>query len=747
MVDDERIQAFLDDPYFAANTIYVKTIEPREGRYAALPDGLDPEIINSLKGKGINRLYTHQEESYRAIQKGENIVIVTPTASGKTLCYNLPVTQSLKHDKNLKAMYIFPTKALAQDQTAELNLLLANLGDEIKTFVYDGDTPSSVRMSARTDGRIIITNPDMLHSGILPNHTKWVKLFERLQYIVIDELHYYRGIFGSHISNLFRRLKRLCEFYNSKPVFICCSATIANPLELAEKMFEEKFTLINTNGAPSGRRYFVFYNPPIVNRELGLRRGVVLESTKIAEHFFKKGIQSIIFTRSRINTELILSYMKKHFEKDAAKIAGYRGGYLPGERRAVEKGVKSGEILCVVSTNALELGIDIGSLDVSILAGYPGSVASTWQQAGRAGRKGSKSLSVLVSSAAPLDQFMITNPSYFFGTHPEAGIINPDNIYVLTDHIKCAAFELPFTEGAPFGKKNISEILEYLERKDVLHREEEKYYWTESSYPAENISLRTAESGNFVIINTTKNKDEVIGEMDRTSVPYFLFEGAIYIHGSAQFKVARLDYEGRKAYVEEAEVNYYTDAIAKTDIKPLDVFKESKRGKTSRIYGEILVRTIVPKFKKIKFDTHENIGYGDINLPEEQMHTHSASFLFDDDFFGDMQVTERQETLLSLSYLLENIAPLYLLCDIRDIRCYSNIKDTNYEKSALFLYDRYPGGIGLAEKIYDIYTDVFKSALDLVAKCPCPEGCPSCIGPHSRSGIKAKVLSCLRNML
>ncbi|OGV52780.1 MAG: ATP-dependent helicase [Lentisphaerae bacterium GWF2_52_8] len=746
-MDDERIQAFLDDPYFAGNTIFVKTIEPREGLYADLPAGLDPEILRSLGEKGISRLYAHQEESYRAIKKGENIVIVTPTASGKTLCYNLPVTESLKNDKNLKAMYIFPTKALAQDQTAELNMLLANLGDEIRTFVYDGDTPASVRMSARTDGRIIITNPDMLHSGILPNHTKWVKLFEKLQYIVIDELHYYRGIFGSHISNLFRRLKRICEFYNSKPAFICCSATIANPLELAEKMFEEKFTLINKNGAPSGRRYFVFYNPPIVNRELGLRRGVVLESTKIAGHFFKKGIQSIIFTRSRINTELILSYMKKRFEKDEAKIAGYRGGYLPGERRAVEKGVKRGEILCVVSTNALELGIDIGSLDVSILAGYPGSVASTWQQAGRAGRKGSKSLSILVSSAAPLDQFMITNPSYFFGTHPEAGIINPDNIYVLTDHIKCAAFELPFAEGKPFGKRDITEILEYLERKDVLHREEEKYYWTESSYPAENISLRTAESGNFVIINTTKNKDEVIGEMDRTSVPYFLFEGAIYMHGSAQYKVAKLDYEGRKAYVEEADVNYYTDAIAKTDIKPLDVFKESRRGRISRIYGEILVRTLVPKFKKIKFDTHENIGYGDINLPEEQMHTHSVSFLFDEDFFGEMQTTERQETLLSLAYLLENIAPLYLLCDIRDIRCYSNIKDTNYGKPALFVYDRYPGGIGLAERIYDIDAEVFKSALDLVAKCPCPEGCPSCIGPHSRSGIKAKVLSCLRDMI
>jgi len=432
----------------------IERIPAREGRYLDYPPEVHPNLGKALQEKGYERLYTHQHHTWELLREGNNVVVVTPTASGKTLCYNLPVLDSILRNPSARSIYLFPTKALSQDQRAELDDTIQKLPDEIRIFTYDGDTPQDARKAIRARGHIVITNPDMLHSGILPHHTKWIKLFENLHFIVIDELHNYRGIFGSHLANVLRRLKRIARFYGSNPRFILCTATIANPKEMAEKVIEEPVSLVDDNGAPSGEKFFIFYNPPVVNKFLGIRRSYVKEARRIAALFIRQDLQTIVFAQSRLITEVLLTYLKDDFEKNVTQeglIRGYRGGYLPRKRREIEQELRSGKIRGVISTNALELGIDIGQLDVAILAGYPGSIASAWQQAGRAGRRSEVSAAILVASSRPLDQFMVTNPDYFFGSSPEHGRINPDNLLILVSHIKCAAFELPFEEGESFG--------------------------------------------------------------------------------------------------------------------------------------------------------------------------------------------------------------------------------------------------------------------------------------------------------
>ena len=443
----------------------VQHIPAKQGRYEDYPEEIHPALIGALKRKGFERLYTHQYQSWNQIKKGNHIIVVTPTASGKTLCYNMPVLNSILKNPSSRAIYLFPTKALAQDQRAELDETISLLPEEISIFTYDGDTPQDARRAIRAKGHIILTNPDMLHTGILPHHTKWIKLFENLDTIVIDEMHNYRGIFGSHLANILRRLKRICAFYGSSPRFIMCTATIANPVEVAERMTEEAVSLIEDNGAPHGEKYFIFYNPPVVNEILGIRRSYVNESRRVARLFLDNGLQTIVFAQSRLITEVLLTYLKNDIENKIKKeglIRGYRGGYLPLRRREIEKGLREGKILGVVSTNALELGIDIGSLDVAVLAGYPGSIASTWQRAGRAGRKTSASCAVLVGRSSPLDQFILNNPDYFFSKNPEKALINPDNLSILINHVECAAFEIPFVDGEKFGSLDITEVLQFL---------------------------------------------------------------------------------------------------------------------------------------------------------------------------------------------------------------------------------------------------------------------------------------------
>src|SRR5690349_2706523 len=471
----------------------------REGEFAELPAGVDDRLIQALERRGIARLYTHQADALNAVRQGKNIVVVTPTASGKTLCYNLPVLDLLLRDPGARAMYLFPTKALAEDQLHEMESAIESLGADLRAFTYDGDTPQDARKAVRQRANVVLTNPDMLHSGILPHHTRWARYFENLRYVVIDELHYYRGVYGSHLANLLRRLRRVCEFYGSRPVFICSSATIANPRELAEALTGEEFELIDQNGAPSGEKFFIFYNPPVVNRQLGIRRSYIHETRRMAMKFIEAGLQTLVFANNRLATEVLITYLKDACDRGplpSDTVRGYRGGYLPRERREIERQLRAGDIRAVVATNALELGIDIGSLDAVVMAGYPGTIASSWQRAGRAGRRQSTSAAVMVASSAPLDQYIVEHPEYFFGRSPEHAYVNPDNLEILLSHLKCAAFELPLRDDERFGRHDTADLCRFLEEAGVLHHSAGAWHWTSQTYPADATSLRAVSSDN-----------------------------------------------------------------------------------------------------------------------------------------------------------------------------------------------------------------------------------------------------------
>ncbi len=742
----EQIIDFLrSDPRITPNITHWEEIPPKPAELTDFPPDVNPRLVEVLRQKGIRQLYSHQLEAYNAIRDGKNIVLVTPTASGKTLAYNLPILNHILKEPESRALYLFPTKALSQDQLKELHDLITLLEADIRTFTFDGDTPVTARKAIRRSGHIVITNPDMLHQGILPHHTIWVRLFENLKYIVIDEIHYYRGVLGSHMGNLIRRLKRIANFYHSHLRFICCSATIANPDELAQKIIEEPVELIDRSGAPTGKKHFVFYNPPLVNRELGIRRSVINEVRRLATHFLESHVQFIVFARSRLRVEVITRYIKEAAKKlhiSPDKVSGYRGGYLPNERRAIERGLKSGEILSVVSTNALELGIDIGQLDVSILAGYPGSIASAWQQAGRAGRRNTTSLTILIASSSPMDQFIIEHPEYFFEKSPESGIIDPNNLLILMSHLKCAAFEIPFRETENFGIDATKEVLDYLAEKNVLRATDGKYYWMSEIYPAEEISLRSASPDNVVIIDKTRG-ERVIGEVDLFSAQMLVHQEAIYMHETNQYHVDQLDWERKKAYVREVSVDYFTDAITKANVKVLSVDDEKEFTRLKLVYGEINVSSVTTGYKKIKFFTHENVGAGQVHLPELEMATNALWFEFSREFIDHFQIPESElgGALQAVANVLRNIAPIYIMCDPSDIRALPMVRAPFSNRPTIYLYDNFPGGVGLSWKVMNSPVPVVEGALNLVRNCPCQSGCPSCVGPLLEVGEKGKELA------
>nr|WP_284701562.1 DEAD/DEAH box helicase [Cytobacillus spongiae] len=718
---------------FKDQIVYWETIEEKAAKTKELPNDLHPKLKEALQHRGITQLYTHQKTAYDAAMEQQSFVAVTPTASGKTMCYNLPVLQSIINDPNARALYLFPTKALAQDQKSEINEIIQETGLEINSYTYDGDTPSNIRQKVRRAGHVVITNPDMLHSAILPHHTKWVSLFENLKYIVIDELHIYRGVFGSHVANVIRRLRRICQYYGSDPVCICTSATIANPLELAENLTEKKMKLIDNNGAPSGRKHFVFYNPPIVNVPLNIRRSATLEARKLAAEMLENKIQTIVFAKSRVRVEILLTYLQElvKYKLGPKAIRGYRGGYLPTERREIEKGLRSGDIYGVVSTNALELGVDIGQLQVCIMTGYPGTIASSWQQAGRAGRRHGESLVILVASSSPLDQYVIQHPDYFFHRSPEKARINPDNLVILIDHIKCAAYELPFKKGEKFGSFETEEILEYLVEERILHQNGDKWYWMNDSFPAHNISLRSASQENVVIIDQSDVANiRVIGEMDRFSSMTLLHEEAIYLHQGIQYQVEMLDWEEKKAFVREVDVDYYTDANLAVQLKVLEMDKNRSFEDLEIGYGDVSVQAMATIFKKIKFETHENIGSGPIHLPEEELHT-SSTWISLQDSISHFSEERIEQGLIGTAHALKHIAPLFVMCDPQDIHVVPQVKAAHNEKPTIFFYDRYPGGIGLSEKIYGEIEHLLLETTAMVERCQCESGCPSCIGTDS----------------
>ncbi len=770
----------------------VKHFPAREACTAPFPNFLPERLGQILEARGIESLYSHQARALELVREGKNAVIVTPTASGKTLCYNLPILSALIENPEARALYLFPTKALAQDQLAELNRWTEKLGDEVRTFTYDGDTPQDVRKAIRARANLVITNPDMLHTGILPHHTHWERVFENLRYVVIDELHTYRGVFGSHLANVLRRLKRIARFYGSRPKFICTSATIANPSELAAKLLEEEVVLVNENGAPAVEKFFVFYNPPVVNRQLGIRRSYLNETRRVAGIFLSRGLETIVFANSRLATEILVTYLKEDLARGPVgpdAVRGYRGGYLPLERREIERDLRTGRLLGVVATNALELGIDIGSLDVAVMAAYPGTIASTWQRAGRAGRRQGTSAAVLVASSAPLDQFMVQNPEYFFSRSPEHGLINPDNLQILLNHLKCAAFELPLREDEQFGSLDLKRLCDHLEEVGFLHRSDDGWHWVSESYPADAISLRSVSSDNFVIVETTE-EPRVIGEVDFSSALSTLHEKAIYIQDGQQYQVERLDYNNRKAYVRRCAKDYFTDAISYTKITVLETFAIAPPGPARKNHGEVQVNTQVVGFKKIKFHTMENVGSGELTLPEQEMHTTAYWLTLDHELLESLPYgrSERLDGVTGLANAMQAIATLLVMCDARDLGVSvgenpshsaelfensaaleesearsrksgkkanqkSQIKNQSYPEPRIpgpesptpsifepniYFYDKYPGGVGFSEPLFRLSETLLENTRKLIENCPCAAGCPSCVGPMGDVGEKGK---------
>jgi DEAD/DEAH box helicase domain-containing protein len=741
---DQLADSLRIDPMFMQNVVRWDELPARAAAYEPFPQQIDQRLKDVLEKRGIHQLYRHQAHAVREILNGHDVVVVTPTASGKTMCYNLPVLSAILENDDARALYLFPTKALSADQVSELYELIEAMGVDIKTYTYDGDTPGAARKAVRQAGHIVVTNPDMLHSGILPHHTKWVKLFENLRYIVIDEIHMYRGIFGSNLANVLRRLMRICQFYGSHPQFILCSATIANPQELAQTLTGRDITLIDDNGAPMGVRHFVFYNPPVVNRQLGIRKGVVQETRRISGLLLQNGIQAITFARSRLNVEVLTRYLKDIAHDpigSAGRVRGYRGGYLPTERRDIEQGLRAGRIDAVVSTNALELGIDIGALDACVLCGYPGTIASAWQQAGRAGRRKGTSIVFYVASSAPIDQYIVSHPDYLMKKSPENALLNPDNLYILLNHFKCAAFELPFEDGEGLGNApGASELLAYLEDAGILRHVGGRYHWSAEDFPASEISLRSARAEeNFIIIDISDPAHHrVIGEMDRYTVPMLLHENAIYMHEAQQYQVEKLDFEACKAYIRRVNVDYYTDADLNLTISLLDKEKEEEKNGMIAALGEIRVSTLVTMFKKIKFDTHETIGFGHVRLPETDMHTTAMWWTLPDVLSSRYASDTLQNGMMGIANLLRIVAPLSLMCAPQDVAVVYQVKSPLTDKPTILLYDQCPGGIGLAQKAYAMRGLLLEQALQIVEGCPCRSGCPSCVGPVGEVGEDGK---------
>ena len=766
----------------------VRRFPARAAQHREWPEWVTAQLREVYRNKGIRQPYSHQARAAESVHGGKNVVIVTPTASGKTLCYNLPVLNAILEIEDTRALYLFPTKALAQDQLAELydlnqrleQIAQCNNSEEpvsgqppqtFGVFTYDGDTPADARKAIREKGHIVLTNPDMLHTGILPHHTRWTRLFENLKYVVIDELHTYRGVFGSHLCNVLRRLRRIARFYGSSPQFICCSATIANPGELAERLIEGSVEVLSENGAPAGEKTFVFYNPPVVNRALGIRRSYINESSRVAQEFLERGLQTMVFANSRLHTEILLTYLQQanpHFAGTPEPIRGYRSGYLPRERRAIERGLREGRVRGVVSTSALELGIDVGSLDATVMAGYPGTIAATWQRAGRAGRRNAGSCAVLVASSAPLDQFIVRHPDYFFGNSPEHAFVQPDNLEILVNHLKCAAFELPVSPEEHFGDADLPGLCSHLARAGYLHRAGTHYHWTQEAYPADTVSLRSATSDNFIIIDIG-GQPEVIGEVDFPSALATVHEKAIYLHGGEQYHVEHLDFKERKAYVKKVDVDYYTDAVRYTQVRVLEVAEGvhtpgARPGiGATKSHGDVVVRSQVVGFKKIKFFTNENIGAGKLELPENEMHTTSYWLTLERPLVESLPFSsgDRQSGMFGLLHAMEAVATLLLMCDGRDLgtaigerppapgQSTEGFTPVRLEEAMpapakeffepnLYLFDAYPGGIGLSEPLFRVSELLLSKTRELIEACCCDSGCPSCVGPPGDLTPRAK---------
>jgi DEAD/DEAH box helicase domain-containing protein len=741
---DSVLARLLAEPSLAGGVLHHECIPARAADFVKIPDWLDPRLRAGLAARGVERLYRHQAEAIETVRDGRDVVVVTPTASGKSLCYLIPTLQALATDPTARALYLFPTKALGQDQVAELGELSRASGLAIHASTYDGDTPNPIRSSVRSAGQVVVTNPDMLHAAILPHHTKWFQLFEQLRIIVIDELHTYRGMFGGHVANVLRRLLRICAHYGSHPVIVCCSATIGNPGELAALLTGRKARLVDRNGAPAGARHVVLVQPPLLDQTTGARGSTAALATRWALPFLRAGRQTLVFGRSRVAVELMLSGLRESLRLGRGpreRVRGYRGGYLPTERREVERGLRSGELLGVVSTNALELGVDIGQLEVSILAGYPGSIAATWQQMGRAGRRSGTSVSVLIAGGGPVDRYVVEHPEFLLSSSPEEARLDPDNLHVLLGHLKAACFELPFEPGETFGPSAAAPLLEFLaEEGHVRPAGDGRWYWSSENFPASSVSLRAAAEENVVIVDTTPDRPRVIGEIDIFAAQTLVHEDAIYMHESVQYHVDKLDWNERKAYVTRVDVDHYTYADRAVTLKPLETFASCPAVGGERAHGEVMVASLVSMFKKLKFGTDENLGWGPVRLPEIELQT-TAYWLTLGDVVSGWRRADLDVALLGAGRAMQAVAAVLMMVDPLDLGLVSQIRSPHNQTPTVYLYESVPGGAGLSERLFDRHPELIAGALELIRGCGCSSGCPACTGPRLEAGVDAKGLA------
>ncbi|HUT01453.1 MAG TPA: DEAD/DEAH box helicase [Phycisphaerae bacterium] len=730
--------------FFRGQVQHVEALLARPAEFASVPGGLHPAVRDALKNDGITQLYCHQAEAIGLVRQGRHVVIVTGTASGKTLCYNVPIVEAAIADPSATAFFLYPTKALAQDQLRGIGRFhRPEAGADFLAGTYDGDTPQALRRKLRNGGNFILTNPDMLHQGILPNHARWNRFLTRLRYVVVDEVHAYRGVFGSHLANVLRRLGRICRHYGSQPQFICCSATIANPREHAERITGKPMELVTHDGSPRGPKRFVLWNPPPLDtaargregdfRTGGDRRSPLWEAVHLMAALVREGIQTIAFTRTRLAAELIYKncrdLLRPQSRRLADSIRAYRGGYLPEERREIERQLVEREILGVASTNALELGIDIGSLDACIMVGYPGTVASLWQQAGRAGRGLEESIVFLVGQNSPTDQYLMTHCGYLFAQNPEQAVVDPDNPHIAVDHIRCAAHELPLAdaaEGALFGPYT-EVVLELLAEDETVRHIDGNWYWACSEYPAAKVNLRNIAGAVYTIQDEAAG-ERVIGTMDEVSALSQLHDHAVYLHAGETYFVNKLDLEQKIAFVERRDLDYYTQSVQSSQIRVEETAEQGSCGGAALGFGDVTVTTTIPMFKKIRFHSRDSLGFEKLELPSQTLET-VAVWLSPSEEIARRMKDEGLvvgEGLIGIANVMVEVAQLFVMCDAQDIG--TVVDAASLGRDSLFLYDRYPGGMGYARRCMDCMDRLLETVRDVIAECSCEDGCPSCVG-------------------
>ena len=737
------IRRLPDKRFFRQQMQHVELLARRTAQFAELPGDLHPAVRQTLSANGIDRLYAHQADAIARVRDGRNVVIVTGTASGKTICYSIPIVESVIQDPQATALLLYPTKALTQDQLKGLARFQApQSGVNFLAGTYDGDTPQNLRRRLRDGGNFVLTNPDMLHQGILPHHARWNRFFTHLKYVVIDEVHAYRGVFGSHLANVIRRLGRICRHYGSSPQFICSSATIANPQQHAQNISGRPMELVTTDGSPRGPKQFIMWNPPPLEqaaqgqddnwRAGGDRRSPLWEAVYLMAALVREGIQTIAFTRTRLAAELIYKNCRDLLRPESRKLAdsvrAYRGGYLPEERREIERQLASREILGVASTNALELGIDIGSLDACIIVGYPGTIASLWQQAGRAGRGQDESIVFLIAQNSPIDQYLMTHCNYLFAQSPEHAVIDPDNPHIAIDHMRCTVHELPMPDAqaeqfGPYART----LLELLDEEGHIRNIHGNWYWACSDYPAAQVSLRNI-SGVVYTIQDESQGERVIGTTDEISALSQLHTHAVYLHAGDTYFVNRLDLEQKIAHVERRDLDYYTQSVQSSQIRIDDTDETTPRPQQEFGYGDVTVTTSIPMFRKIRFHSRDSLGFEQLELPPQTLET-AAMWMAPPEGVAEKMAQEELvigEGLIGIGNVLVEVIQLYVMCDVQDI---GTVVDAScLGRDALFLYDRYPGGMGFARRCLDNMGEILSTIQTVIRECQCEDGCPSCVG-------------------